>query len=1063
MGTEVQSKMYMPGYYSLRDLNDNAGNGSWSLHQQKKIFGQYREFFLTRPAIDVNEGNDKEQLRQTILKHECVFKHQLHELHRVYKIQRDMMNEVRSKELQKHMIQAGALQSSMYSSGCPLVNGKARNHVFNLHSVDLSHGSLSMSGADRIHCAFNSMKENTMQSSYSTSQNGIALKDYGTLESGSKRLRRRLFDLELPPDTYFNDEEEGLGVSGVSKVGNYPRSRNHEITHDTDGNLSMRTGANPGCYSDSPSPNLYMKKANGLNDLNQPIKIEEASASIDTLGNIFCSKEEMERRVLSLNSHSGFQCSAKGRDGGVSRNIMNLETERRQKGWLAYNAEAGQTGSNGSSLCAGFSPEKDLPKTFNSRQVEPRNSHELATSLLSHKIKTESHVKKKIFGVEICERTPDASVEASCTLLQHSFIPQSNTANSESSSISHKKLCSGLSKNISVHGNPSSSSFPQSNKSSVTLMHSPQVIQEKLLVNSNSRYGPSIKAEGSNQNDLCLSSQLESKESWVCYSSNAFGHRNGISDSSSASEQIAQYAPKNNFKDVGSMMDAKFAEEKASALAPKRYQTEAISDSVNGTRKQHPQGGLPWLKVVPSRNGHSSEERQGSSQMNLNSLHNYSQHLVDKTEMIRKSSFQSSVQDSLSATCALDAEQWRTEVGECSSNRKILGFSISEKSLMSKDLPSPSTPSKPSCCTTAVDGADSVKVGLLDTKDQDAVSPKLGEQLKVEGLTGKGFINHHGVSRNHIDLNLCFVEEGFEEKAQSSHSSSKTNLKVAFEIDLEAPVVIEEMDITPGAESLDGQPEEPVHMLQDESRKLREELIKVAAEALVAISSSSVHLQVDADFHQSETSPSESLHWFAEIVSSYKGDVENESGSVSMNHDSVRPGDSFHDHGMDYFEFMTLNLTETKVEEYRYEPQVLDSPSNENTLTRRPRRGQARRGRQRKDFQRDVLPTVASLSKNEVTDDLQTIEGLIRATGGTWQSSLALKKGGRGGGGKGRRRSEGSDSPANVTATYPPPQVQPPKCREAALEETSLIGWGKRTRRPPRQRCSINNPPLTIK
>ncbi|KAK4851808.1 hypothetical protein QYF36_018596 [Acer negundo] len=754
MGAEVQSKMYMPGYYSLRD-------------QQKNIFGEYHDFFLTRPAIDVNEGNDKEHLRETILNHECVFKHQLHELHRVYKIQRDMMNEVRSKELRKHMIQSSE-----------------------------------------------------------------------TLESGCKRLQRRLFDLELPADTYINDEEEGLGVSGLSKADNYLHSRNHEVTRDTVGNLSTRTGVNCSCYSDLPCLNSYMKIANGLNNLNEPINIEESSV----LGNIFCSKEEMERRVLSLNSHSGFQCFANQFcDGGVSRNNMNLETERRQKGWLAYNAEAafytGQTGSNGrSSLCASFSPE-DLPKTFKPRQVE-------------------SHVKK-IFGVEICERSPGASFEASCSLVQHPF----STPNSElSASISHKNLYSALSLNISsVQGNPSFSSFAQSNK----------------LINSNS----SIKA------DLCLGSQLESKES-----SNGF---NGISDSSSASEQFAQ----------------------ASALGPKRHQTE-------------PQGGLP------SCNGNSSEERQG-----LNSLHN----LFDKTEMIRKRSFQSFVHDSL---CALDAE-----VGECSSNRKILGFSISEKPFISKD-------------SAAVD--TKVQYALLLDSEQH----KAGKR----------------VSRNHhIDLNLCFVEE----KAQSSN----------LEIDLEAAVVVEEMDITPGAEVVQ----------DDESRKLHEELIKVAAEALVAISSSC---------------PSEPLHWFAELISSYKGNVENESG----------------DHGMDYLEFMTLNLTETKVEEYHYDPQpqVLESPKNGYTLlTRRQRRGQARRGRQRKNFQRDVLTTVASLSKNEVTDDLQTIQGLIRASGGTWQSSLSLKNAGRG---KGRR--------ANVT-------ICPPKCRDAALEETSLIGWGKRTRRPPRQRFPV--------
>lgn len=79
----------MPCYYSLRDLNDNTGNGSWSLHQQNSMLGigQYHDFCLTRPAIDVNDHSDtaidvndhsdREQLRQTILTHESVFRHQV--------------------------------------------------------------------------------------------------------------------------------------------------------------------------------------------------------------------------------------------------------------------------------------------------------------------------------------------------------------------------------------------------------------------------------------------------------------------------------------------------------------------------------------------------------------------------------------------------------------------------------------------------------------------------------------------------------------------------------------------------------------------------------------------------------------------------------------------------------------------------------------------------------------------------------------------------------------------------------------------------------------------------
>ncbi|XP_031286627.1 uncharacterized protein LOC116145325 [Pistacia vera] len=1113
MGTEVQSKMYLPGYYSLRDLNDNTGSGSWSLCQQSNMFGQYHDFFLTRQAIDVNEEHDKQHLRQTILKHESMFRHQLHELHRIYHIQRGMMNEMRSRELNKHLIPERLSQSSLYSSGFSFTDDKGRQHISSLSTVDLNHGRLSMSGADSFQCQFGSMKENAMQSSYGPNQTGLRLKDYETSESDCKKQQRRLIDLELPSEEYVNDEKEGQGVSGVS-VGSYFLSRDHEMTRERVGNSSFYPGVISGCKNDGFSSSSYMRNPHGLSNLNEHVKVKEASVSASTnvLGNIICSKEELERHFPSPYSHSGFHCldnkfsqdPRKGKERGISFSNLHVETERQQNGWSGCNLEAGQTGSNGGPLHASFCHE-DLPATSKSQQVEPRNSS-FSKFILSEQKNRESHQKKKLFGVEICESNRGASTEAFRTPIQHPHVPQSNAANSESSSISSwKKLYPGSSRNmIMVQGQPSVSTLTQSNKSSVTLMHSPDVVGDKLVLSSSSRSAPNTRAEALYQNDLCFGSQLESKESWVCHSSNGFGHPNGISDSSSASEHFAERGPRNNFRDLGSIMDAKFTEEKkADAVSPNSYQNETITQpaivSINGTRKQNPHGGLPWLKAVPSCNGNSSEERQGSSQMNGDSLQNCSQQFFDKTEMMRKSSLQTFVQDSLSATCALDAEHWKTEVGECSSNRKILGFSIFEKPYKSKDLATPSRPSKPSYLAT-VDG----------TKANDPTSHEFGEQHKVDGLMEKGLVNHSADSRHHIDLNLCVVEEEVEELAQPTLSSSRSSRKIALEIDLEAPAVETEMDLppgfehfkssklhfdsskppgfehfnsskppgfehfnskTPGVELLDGKPpgfehfdskvKGPVNLLQVVSKELHEGLKQVAAEALVAISSSCVPHQADSYSHDSGDSLSDPLDWFADIASGYKGDVQNEVGSVSMDRESVNPEHSF-PNGMDYFELMTLNLTETKVEECCYEPQVFENSKTENIMLKRPRRGQARRGRQRKDFQRDVLPTLASLLKNEVTEDLQTIEGLIKATGGTWQSSLALKNAARNGGGKRRRRSGGSDSPPNVPTSCPP-QTEPPKCREVAFEEASLLGWGKRTRRPPRQRYPIGSPPLSIK
>ena len=79
MGTEIQAKSYFSGSDSMRDLNDSAGSGIWALYREHNTLknDQYYNTFLTRPNIDGYVVYDREQLRQTILKHESIFRHQL--------------------------------------------------------------------------------------------------------------------------------------------------------------------------------------------------------------------------------------------------------------------------------------------------------------------------------------------------------------------------------------------------------------------------------------------------------------------------------------------------------------------------------------------------------------------------------------------------------------------------------------------------------------------------------------------------------------------------------------------------------------------------------------------------------------------------------------------------------------------------------------------------------------------------------------------------------------------------------------------------------------------------
>jgi hypothetical protein len=737
---------------------------------------------------------------------------------------------------------------------------------------------------------------------------------------------------------------------------------------------------------------------------------------------------------------------------------------------------SGKTRSNRSSFSGSFRPG-DFPKPCESSHVEFMKAHDPATCFPSGQSKTEQQIKRTIFGVEISDANRDSSVVASHSLgLQASLVPKSDMANSKSFTISPwTKPPGSLSQHLtSTQGNPCNNTSPQSNKSSVTLPRSREVTRE-LLIDSYSKSIPDIRDEVSYQNDVYLGSQSVSNELHGCQPSGVLGFPNGINDCNFTFEQFRQHKPQKYLRGSGSVMDVKSAKKmNMDAVAP-NDQYKVICEqnlvSVDWPRtRENSQGASSWLRPMSNFNDKYSREKEGSGHKNLGSWQNYSLQFVNKTEMINGPS-QRFTQDSSSATCADDAEHGKIDKGtcsnnmkilDCSNNMKILGFPIIDKPHILKDLPSHSSPSKRSCAASAIDivNAGSVITDLA----HDPMSPRSGELLKEKDqVVAKGLDSHGAPSRHQIDLNICVTEE----EVLSTPSSPVTT-----QIDLEVPVVIDtEIGITPAEGSPESKSREHFASLHDESRVPCEGLIRVAAEALVSISLSHVHdlpshavdnnLQENATCQQSEASLTDSLYWLAEIISSCKSDTENKVVEVSLGEDYSLQEELIPD-GIDFFEFMTLNLTESKVEDYCYKPEIWENQKDESTSQRRPRRRQMRRGRQRKDFQRDVLHSITSLSRNEVTEDLLTFEELIKATGCTWQSGLAHKNSSKSGGGRGRRRSVASNSASVATAACLP-QVQQPKCIVLGLEEKSLTGWGKRTRRPARQRCLINNPPICLK
>lgn len=79
MGTKVDSKSYLPGYYSMRELNEDSSSSSWPLCYGEKAItnGQYYNGFMSRTVMDGYPGYGKDALKQKMLEHEAVFKNQV--------------------------------------------------------------------------------------------------------------------------------------------------------------------------------------------------------------------------------------------------------------------------------------------------------------------------------------------------------------------------------------------------------------------------------------------------------------------------------------------------------------------------------------------------------------------------------------------------------------------------------------------------------------------------------------------------------------------------------------------------------------------------------------------------------------------------------------------------------------------------------------------------------------------------------------------------------------------------------------------------------------------------
>ncbi|KAL4304590.1 hypothetical protein GQ457_10G028870 [Hibiscus cannabinus] len=1016
MGTKLQSESYLPGFYSMRNFNEDSNSCSWPLYYGDKTLtnGQYYNSFFPKAVADSYPQHDKDRLKRKMLEHEAIFQNQVSELHRLYRIQRDLMVEVKSKELHKNQI---PIESSLSSSllAPQLKTEVVRNwHIPNFSVVNSVSGRPSVSGVEDTLSPLSSMKGSSIQAGPFLSPNGVNSKVDQVLECRPTKVRRKMFDLQLPADKYVDTEEaEDFRDDTTSGMSSYLPNGNG------------RMGLDRGGKQDASRSDACLRGKNSLADLNEPVQIDETDGSTYSHfvghdayhgGCEPSAKPKSELlglpKDISVNSHH--------QSDNRSINDMHVGNNEHARGFFSHVLEAGHSRSNSTFISQSFQPQK-LSLLYQQARGLFNKAHDPPMFSLTDQSKAGLSRERMLHSLEVSGRNHEISnnsnPESNTTSNVPSFGPfaSSGPVNlwSHSVSSSEKPSSSLNQKSMSVQARPLFNSSGPYSKNSVISPHCNGNFGEKWSTSSNSRLNPVFGRELPNQNGFHYESSSGSKELAMHFLSTSYDYANGgavgkgVFEQFSANGSTKPYSCSND-GDMKSTIDVNL-----NVVLSKSSSNELVSlrgPQIDGGRKhENHLPGLPWLRAKPA-----CKNEGISAGMDLNvgelSFSQSSSQISTKKDEIGNGFGQIFTQNLKSVSSSITS-QYASAPRPCEGE----GENKRMNRLLNINLPGDVT----------VDGS------------QDIVADKNLSSF-----------------RHQIDLNSCADED----EASFIPNVPSTSMRMTGGIiDLEAPFVPEPEDAIHG-EELSAKADltlEPVAQSRDEC--LQHELMKSAAEAIVAISASIQHIPLDdVSCSSSETSTTDPLNWFVETVSSFGEDLESKLEALSRNIDGGREKSSLEE--IDSFESMILNLAETKEEDYMPKPLVPENFEVEETgttslLTTRTRKGQGRRGRQRRDFQRDILPGLVSLSRHEVTQDIQTFGGLMRATGHSWQSGLTRRSSNRGSCGRGRRRSITSSPPALAAAKTCAPLVQELNNIELGLEDRSLTGWGKTTRRPRRQRC----------
>ncbi|KAF3437590.1 hypothetical protein FNV43_RR20346 [Rhamnella rubrinervis] len=1012
----MQCNSYFPGYYSTRNLKMDANGSTWPLNYDDKTLKSeycYSGFFLPLSPAQVL-GFNKEVLKQTMLKHETIFRDQIQELHRLYRRQRELMDELRRDELHKLDHRYEVSQSMIALSQSSSEFAQKTIQVSSLPLVNPLHTEMSLLGLENAHSPLSLVQGKNMQACFYPGKREGCNKDFHIPEIKCKKFGKKILDLQLPADEYIDSDNEEF--SEVPMVSSLSLERSQFVYNSDVKPVSGNNGLNSVSRDDTVSPASMLKKLKGLTP-------EEEVAPMSSQRELVCCELAGKRQSGSQVSLKEFFQNTKTKvDLEACSSLLPSETERKKE-WQSCNDEAGKTGSNFNSYLKGFNAKKSsmLSKSSHGDPEQahaPPTFHQSNRNSCSERTTCSLVSSKKNFDLQNDGHSEHRGASYACN--SNEDVPERDMIPRSSSLVNSRKCHDSERTPIAVQALPCFVNSVPLGKRTKSTVGRPGFAGDMRYHNKNSGCSPKLDGATNLNSFYSNVSQPDSRISEADPQSIRFDDLCRIDDDTFVTDYHFLINHKNSSK-------AKTSKDINLNSMPLGCSSDfTISQRIQNThgveRHEDSVGGLPWLKAKPVCNGEANKGCEGSTQ----------------AESVVSQAYSASIHDVEQKQGGASDSSCKRTIGIPNNNKPyVLRGHCSSSGAPFKTFQNPFADIKSKEEDVVLD-LNRAFNSLCESEIKLTADDHVTENGPNGKLVGFG---------DHIDLNSSTNENEF------SHCGT-------IEIDLEAPVSPENKECSPPrGESDENQVETPCLCSGEEDAEVQDELARIAAESIISISSSGFQNCNIPEACKLSDASNTSLDWFAGIVSSVVSDPENELRVILDAKDGGRHAEVLPD-GMDYFEAMTLKLTETKVEEYCCRSNI---PKKEEIATSappsQPRKGRTRRGRQRKDFQSEILPSLASLSRYEVTEDLQTIGGLMEAAG-TCLETGPLRYVARNGYVRGRKRSSASTS-SGLDGTAGSLQKQLISSNtKAANEERSLICWGKVTRRRRGQRYRVSNPQL---